>query len=74
MASSYNSKSIASEIMVNKKDYSVINDFCNELSIEWFASAWDHNSQIFLRNFNCKYNKVASVMITHEELTEMNEL
>ena len=45
------------------KDYSVINDFCNELSIEWFASAWDHNSQIFLRNFNCKYNKIASAMI-----------
>ena len=35
---------------------------------DWFASAWDLSSQKFLRQFNCKYNKVASAMIVHDEL------
>ena len=37
-------------------------------NIEWFASAWDLNSQEFLRQFNCNYNKVASAMIIYEDL------
>ena len=36
--------------------------------IEWFASAWDLNSQEFLRDFNCKYNKIASAMLVNTEL------
>ena len=31
--------------------------------IEWFASAWDVNSQRFLKKFNLTYNKVASAML-----------
>jgi len=49
-------------------DYEEIDNYCKEKGIEWFASAWDVNSQKFLRQFNCKYNKVASAMIVHEEL------
>lgn len=45
------------------KAYKEIDSYCKELGIEWFASAWDVDSQIFLRQFNCKYNKVASAMI-----------
>jgi N-acetylneuraminate synthase len=36
--------------------------------IEWYASAWDVKSQEFLRQFDCKYNKVASAMIVNLEL------
>jgi len=39
--------------------------------IEWFASAWDLNSQLFLRQFNLKYNKIASAMLVHLDLLEM---
>jgi N-acetylneuraminate synthase len=49
-------------------DYKEIDRYCKELGIEWFASAWDLESQKFLRQFNCKYNKIASAMLTYEPL------
>ena len=49
-------------------EYREIDKFCKEKKIEWFASAWDLESQKFLRQFNCKYNKIASAMLTHELL------
>ncbi len=55
----------------NKDDYLEIDKYCKSKNIEWFASAWDTESQIFLRQFDCKYNKVASAMIVYEELLEM---
>ena len=48
-------------------EYQEIDRFCKELAIEWFASAWDIESQKFLRQFNLKYNKIASAMITYED-------
>ena len=50
------------------EEYQEIEDYCKSKSIDWFASAWDVNSQKFLRQFNSKYNKVASAMIVHTEL------
>lgn len=50
----------------NLEDYSVIDNYCNELNIEWFASAWDFDSIEFLNNFDLKYNKVASAMLSIE--------
>ncbi len=52
-------------------EYKEIDRFCGEVGIEWFASAWDLESQKFLRQFNCKYNKIASAMLTYEPLLEM---
>jgi len=49
-------------------DYKQIDSHCRSKGIEWFASAWDLNSQMFLRQFDCKYNKVASAMIVNKEL------
>ena len=54
------------------EDYLEIDQYCKKKGIEWFASAWDINSQKFLRQFNCKFNKVASAMIVHSEL--LNEI
>ena len=51
-------------------EYEEINQYCKEKGIEWFASAWDLNSQSFLQKFDCKFNKVASSMIVYEELLE----
>ena len=52
----------------NLEQYQEIDSYCKEKNIEWFASAWDINSQKFLRQFNSKYNKIASAMIVHTEL------
>lgn len=52
-------------------DYFEIDKYCNERNIEWFASAWDLDSQLFLQQFNCKYNKVASAMVVYEDLLRM---
>ena len=49
-------------------DYKEIDRYCKEKNIAWFASAWDIESQKFLRQFDCKYNKVASAMIVYEDL------
>ena len=48
---------------MSKNDYDEINNYCNDIKIEWFASAWDNNSQQFLNNYDLKYNKIASAMI-----------
>ena len=49
-------------------EYQEIENYCKKSGVEWFASAWDINSQKFLCQFNSKYNKVASAMIVHLEL------
>ena len=53
------------------EDYKEIDRYCQEIGIEWFASAWDLESQKFLRQFNLKYNKIASAMIVYEPLLRM---
>ncbi len=50
------------------EEYKEIDAFCKEKRIEWFASAWDLESQNFLQQFDCKYNKIASAMIVYEDL------
>ena len=55
----------------SKEQYGEIDQHCKKKNIEWFASAWDLNSQNFLQKFNCKYNKIASAMIVYEDLLKM---
>ena len=55
---------------LSKEDYDKIDNYCRAKGIEWFASAWDLESQRFLRQYNLKYNKVASAMLTYRELLE----
>ena len=55
----------------DREDYQEIDRYCNEKGIKWFASAWDTNSQEFLRQFDCQYNKIASAMIVHKDLLHM---
>jgi len=54
----------------DETQYDVINDYCKQKNIDWYASAWDVDSKIFLRKYNLKYNKAASAMITHHKLIE----
>ena len=50
------------------KEYKEIDRYCKDKNIEWFASAWDLDSQKFLKQFNLNYNKIASAMIIYEDL------
>ncbi len=49
-------------------EYQEIDHYCKKLGIEWFASAWDMESQKFLRQFDLRFNKIASAMIVYEDL------
>lgn len=53
------------------ENYYEIDEYCKKLDIKWFASAWDIKSQIFLKQFNCPFNKIASAMNVHLELMEV---
>jgi len=59
------------KIEFGKEEYDEIDIYCREIGIEWFASAWDLDSQEFLKQYNCKYNKIASPMLTHRNLLEV---
>ena len=47
-------------------EYHEIDHYCRLKGIEWFASAWDMESQYFLRQFDLKYNKIASAMLVYD--------
>lgn len=51
-------------------DYGQIDAYCRQVGIDWFFSAWDLESQQVMRQFGCKYNKVASAMLTHRAFLE----
>uniref|UniRef100_A0A6M3JYG8 Putative N-acetylneuraminate synthase n=1 Tax=viral metagenome TaxID=1070528 RepID=A0A6M3JYG8_9ZZZZ len=55
----------------SKEDYDEIDHYCKLKGIEWFASAWDEDSQLFLRQYDLKYNKVASAFLTHGPMLSM---
>ena len=52
------------------KQFKEIANYCKKKKIPWFVSCWDVESQIHMRKFKTKYNKVASAMIIHKKLLE----
>ena len=57
-------------IEFGRKEYDEIDKYCFLHDMEWYASAWDVDSQKFLRQYNLKHNKIASAMLTHHKLLE----
>ena len=53
------------------KQYSIIDKYCKKQKISWYVSCWDVDSQIEMRRFKTKFNKVASAMLTHKTLLEI---
>ena len=51
-----------------KEEYDEIDRYCREKKVAWFASAWDIEAQKFLQQYDLKYNKIASAMLTNDEL------
>jgi len=54
-----------------QEEYQEIDRYCKEKNIDWFASAWDANSQAFLSQFECPRNKIASAMIVDAEFLNL---
>ena len=52
------------------KQYSMIDKYCKKQKIHWFVSSWDVQSQIEMRKFHTKYNKIASAMLINKKLLE----
>ena len=50
------------------EEYREIDRYCKDKNIEWLASTWDVDAQIFLSQFDLKYNKVASAMLGNMDL------
>ena len=50
-----------------EKEFDIIDEYCKNVEIDWFASAWDVKSLEFLDKYNLKYNKIASAMITNTD-------
>ena len=54
----------------SEKQYTEIDQYCKKKKILWYLSCWDVGSQIQMRKFKTKYNKVASAMLLHTKLLE----
>ena len=53
------------------QDYKEIDRYCKDKGLQWTASAWDMEAQVFLQQFNCSFNKVASPMLGHVPLLRL---
>lgn len=54
-----------------EKEYDQIDRYCKLIGIDWTASVWDVESQIFLQRYDLKYNKIPSPMLTNSKLLEI---
>jgi len=53
---------------LNKDDFDEIDSYCKKKGIHWFASAYDISSKEFLNQYNLKYNKVTTKIISNIDL------
>ncbi len=53
------------------KQFQLIDKHCKKRKIPWYVSCWDIESQLQMRQFKTKYNKVASAMLVHYNLLEI---
>lgn len=66
------------DIELTQEQYDVIDDYCREKGIGWFASVWDKNSVDFMRRYHTTLQngksgvmlKIPSALITNIELVE----
>ena len=55
----------------SNKQFNEIDMYCKKKKIPWFVSCWDIDSQIEMKKFKLKYNKIASAMLIHEKLLKI---
>ena len=52
-------------------EYHEINNYCKNIGIDWSFSAWDLKSQVEMRIFNTKWNKIASAMAVNHDFIDL---
>jgi N-acetylneuraminate synthase len=55
---------------LSKSDFREINEFCNDLNIEWFATVHDSESREFIRQFDPPFYKIASMDSGKDEFVD----
>ena len=55
----------------SNKQFNEIDKYCKKKKIPWFVSCWDIDSQVEMKKFKLKYNKIASAMLIHEKLLKI---
>ncbi len=50
------------------EQYAIIDEYCREKGIDWFASCWDEASVDFIDQFNPPAYKIASASLTDDDL------
>lgn len=50
------------------EEFKIIDKQCKKRKILWYVSCWDVQSQIHMRKFKTKFNKIASAMLVHKKL------
>jgi len=53
------------------EQFKKIAKYCKQKKIEWFVSCWDIDSQLQMKKFKTKFNKVSSAMLVHEKLLHL---
>ncbi|MCW8962126.1 MAG: N-acetylneuraminate synthase family protein, partial [Ignavibacteriaceae bacterium] len=61
------------KVEFSKEDYSVIDKFCKEKNIIWFASCWDEEAVDFMEQFDVPIYKTASAILTDINLLKKHK-
>jgi len=56
------------KVEFEKEEYDIIDEYCKQLNIHWFASPWDVDSVNFLSQYNIPALKVPSASLNDTEL------
>ncbi len=58
------------KVEFGRDEYDEINNYCIDIDIDWFASAWDMESLEFLSAYKLPYIKIPSAMLTNLRLVD----
>lgn len=61
------------KVEFKKKDYEIIDKFCKEINVTWFASCWDEVAVDFMQHFDVPIYKTASASLTDINLLEKHK-
>jgi N-acetylneuraminate synthase len=56
------------KIEFGREEYQAISAYCRERKIDWFASAWDEPSAVFMEEFDPPCHKIPSAALTDHDL------
>lgn len=61
------------KVEFKKEDYEIIDKFCKEINVTWFASCWDEVAVDFMQHFDVPIYKTASASLTDINLLEKHK-